>query len=107
MALIDAYDTRTGEVRQVPEHWIGHPTLGATLSTEPPAPPDPEPTLGDLTVNELREHAAAIGVDLTGLTKKADIVAAIETEVMRVATDLGLVPEQPSTPVGDHPNQEV
>lgn len=38
MALIDAYDTRTGEARQVPEHWIGHPTLGVGLTTEPPAP---------------------------------------------------------------------
>lgn len=43
MALIDAYDTRTGEVRQVPEHWIGHPIYGAHLTTEPPAPPAREP----------------------------------------------------------------
>jgi hypothetical protein len=34
-------------------------------------------TQPDETVDELRERAAAAGVDLTGLTKKADIVAAI------------------------------
>lgn len=100
MAQIDAYDTRTGEVRQVPEHWIGHPTLGATLSLEPPQPADPEPTLDDLTVQALRDLAAATGVDLTGLSKKADIVAAIEAAQA--------TPQQPSTPVGDdHPNPEV
>lgn len=41
MALIDAYDTRTGEARQVPEHWIGHPTLGAGFSLTPPEPATP------------------------------------------------------------------
>lgn len=90
MALIDAYDTRTGQVRQVPEHWIGHPTLGVGLSPEAPAPAAPEPGLSDLTVDKLRDHAAAIGADLTGLTKKADIVAAIEATT-----------KQPPAPVGD------
>lgn len=89
MALIDAY-TSTGEVRLVPEHWIGHPTLGVGLSLEPPAPAPAEPALTDLTVDKLRDHAAAVGADLTGLTKKADIVAAIEATT-----------EQPPAPVGD------
>ena len=31
------------------------------------------------TVAELKEHAEENGVDLTGITKKADIIAAIET----------------------------
>ena len=87
MALIDAYDTRTGQVRQVPEHWIGHPTLGVGLSLEAPAP---VPALADLTVNQLRDFAAAVSADMTGLTKKADIVAAIEATT-----------EQPPAPVGD------
>lgn len=101
MALIDAYDTRTGEVRQVPEHWIGHPIHGATLSLAPPEPVPAEPTLDDRKIPELREIAATIGADLTGLTKKTDIVAAIEAREAEAPTD------QPSTPVGDHPNQEV
>lgn len=91
MALIDAY-TRTGQVRQVPEHWIGHPTLGVGLSLEAPAPAAPEPALTDLTVDKLRDFAAAVSADMTGLTKKADIIAAIEA----VNTT-----EQPPAPVGD------
>ena len=49
MALVPAYDTRTGELVEhlVPDTWIGHPVLGPHLSTEPPAPADeveaPEP----------------------------------------------------------------
>lgn len=37
MTLVPAYDTRTGEKlpHQVPEHWIGHPRLGAHLSRTP------------------------------------------------------------------------
>jgi hypothetical protein len=37
MALIAAYDTRTGEKLQqlVPEHWIGHVVLGEHLSKTP------------------------------------------------------------------------
>lgn len=37
MALIDAYDTRTGEKlpQLVPEHWIDHPVLGVHLSRLP------------------------------------------------------------------------
>ena len=37
MALVTAYDTRTGRKlpQQVPESWIGHPRLGAHLSKTP------------------------------------------------------------------------
>lgn len=39
MALVPAYDTRTGQLVEhlVPDTWIGHPVLGPHLSTEPPA----------------------------------------------------------------------
>lgn len=33
--FVPAYDTRTGEKRYVPAHWIGHPTLGRNLSKTP------------------------------------------------------------------------
>lgn len=103
MALVDAYDTRTGTVRQVPEHWIDHPVHGATLTagTTPPEPAPAEPRLSERTVTELRDLADHLGVDLTGATKKADIVAAIEAHDTPVTTG------QPPAPVGDHPNQEV
>lgn len=37
MALIDAYDTRTGKKvpHRVPEHFVGHPALGPHLSKTP------------------------------------------------------------------------
>lgn len=45
MALVIAYD-RLGRASQVPQSWIGHPTLGSGWSLTPPAtaPVDsPEP----------------------------------------------------------------
>ena len=41
MALIEAYDDRTGEKRQVPSLWIGHSVLGQHLSTTPPTTTPP------------------------------------------------------------------
>ena len=41
MALVPAYDTRTGEKLPyfVPQHHIDHPVLGKYLSATPPKPP--------------------------------------------------------------------
>ena len=38
MALVPAYDTRTGQLVEhlVPDTWIGHPILGPHLSANPP-----------------------------------------------------------------------
>ena len=38
MALVPAYDTRTGQLVEhlVPDTWIGHPVLGPHLSANPP-----------------------------------------------------------------------
>lgn len=35
MAQIDAYRKDTGEKVRIPEHWIGHPTLGKPFSKTP------------------------------------------------------------------------
>lgn len=37
-----------------------------------------ERTLNDMTVDQLRKHAADNGIDLEGVTRKADIIALIE-----------------------------
>lgn len=37
-----------------------------------------ERTLDDMTVDQLKKHAADNGIDLEGATRKADIIAAIE-----------------------------
>jgi hypothetical protein len=44
-----------------------------------PAADDAEPlAFAEMTINELRAHAAKVGIDLTGINKKADIVEALE-----------------------------
>jgi hypothetical protein len=35
MALINAYRKDTGEKVRIPEHWIGHPKLGAPFRKTP------------------------------------------------------------------------
>lgn len=46
MALVDAWDKRTGEKLPhfVPKHLIGHPVLGAHLSDKPVKVPAPRET---------------------------------------------------------------
>ena len=43
-----------------------------------PADPDPAKPDGDMTVDELKAYAAEHGIDLTGASKKDDILAAIQ-----------------------------
>lgn len=33
--FVRAYDTRTGKVHSVPEHWLGHKVLGRNLTLTP------------------------------------------------------------------------
>lgn len=87
MALVDAYDTRTGENLQhrVPAHFIGHPVLGEHLSktTRQKAADAAQEPAGDpdesWTIPQLRSFAGRTGVDLTGATTKPAILAAITT----------------------------
>ncbi|MBD2760069.1 hypothetical protein IEE94_11175 [Yimella sp. cx-573] len=58
-----------GRVRQLE-------AAGYTVTSDPQGAPD---GLDSLTVAELKAHADEHGIDLDGATKKADIVAAIET----------------------------
>lgn len=78
--FIRAYNTETGAPQEVPERWLDHPVLGANLRrTPPPDAVDPSidtPSM-DWTVDQLAQHAAEQGIDLTGVSKKADIVATI------------------------------
>lgn len=65
-----------------------------------PKPPIEERTIAEMTVNQLRAHADKIGVDLTGVTKKADIIEAIE---MTAPVDTGAPddPEEDDDGVGE------
>lgn len=55
MALVPVYRKDTGEQVYIPEHWIGHPTLGRPFRKTPP-PEDPA-GVSDLAA------AGALGVD--------------------------------------------
>lgn len=45
MALVRAWNTRSGEWQSIPDHWIGHPVLGADFSPTKPSDVDaPEET---------------------------------------------------------------
>ena len=37
MALVPAYEKKSGDKRLIPEHWLGHPTLGKDFVKTPPA----------------------------------------------------------------------
>lgn len=83
-----------GDSIDVPESAAGRPAhteydddgnlvsrdLGEGLLAQPELWQADEQALESMTIAQLRDHAEATGVDLTGLTKKADIVAAIERE---------------------------
>lgn len=82
--FVEVYDTRTGIKQRVPSHFLDDPILGAHIAKTPTQRAlDGDPGDGvaapdaDATVADLRAYAESVGVDLTGLTRKADIAAAI------------------------------
>lgn len=76
----------------------------AQAEPEPPAPaeaaPAEEKQLADMLVAELREVAAAEGVDLTGLKKKDEFRAAIEA-ARKAAAEAAQEPQEPQGSQGD------
>jgi len=58
VALIDAYDTRTGKRVTVPDHWIDHPVLGRgyALTPSPPKTP-PQTVVVVVSVRQVRRPA--------------------------------------------------
>lgn len=48
---------------------------------EPPKDPEPGKTLDEMTVPELETYAAYKGVNLKGISKKADIIAKLKEEL--------------------------
>ena len=70
-----------GEIQRVPRRWLddGHPFAGQFTQTpsakqEEGRSSDPDESW---TVPQLRHEAERVGIDLTGLTKKPDILSAI------------------------------
>lgn len=54
---------------------------------EPTKVVEPPPDYEEMTVEQLRQHAAAIDVSLSGLTTKAEIIAEIKKHDRRVARE--------------------
>lgn len=100
--FIEVYATATGRKQLVPEHYIGHPVLGAGISLLPSqrdqAQPEGEP---DMSWNrkQLDAYAVTLGLGTTDLATKADVLTAIaahEPEVTDVVVD-----ESPDVVAGD------
>lgn len=78
MAQIEARSTATGRVRLVPEHWLDRfpekweVTDAAAEAEAAVAVPDET-----WTIAAMRDWAEPRGVDLTGLSRHADILAAV------------------------------
>lgn len=98
---VEIYDTRTGIKGRVPPEFVDDPILGRFLKKTPgqrrlDGELESLPT-EESTVEEIREFADLAEVDLTGLKKKDDLLAAVLDTVGDEA-DLPTVPD-PDIPV--------
>lgn len=70
-----------GEKQRVPRAWLedGHPFAGdfRLSPSQRQAGERTETPSETWTVPQLREHAEQVGIDLTGITTKADVLSAI------------------------------
>lgn len=98
MRFVDAYNPETGIKQSVPEHFLDDPILGRNLRKTPSqlaldgelgqAPTE------DSTIEEIREFADSADIDLTGLTRKAELLGAVQAVV-------GTDPLPEPVPAGD------
>ncbi len=97
--FVDAYNPATGIKQSVPEHFLDDPVLGRTLRKTPSQRAldgelGPAPTV-DSTVPEIRAFAQAADVDVTGLSRKDELLAAVlavvGTEPLPEPTPTGVV----------------
>lgn len=75
---------------EIPEEFFVAVSRRTTREAPPTAvlPAADEPAFADMTVNELRACADKMGVDLAGITKKADIVEALELHAANAEPDI-------------------
>lgn len=76
---------RNGEKQRIPREWVAEGHVFADQFTHTPQQRQmaqrSETPDATWTVAQLRGHAEKVGVDLTGITTKADIVSAINAPV--------------------------
>ena len=80
---------KSGHKQRIPKHWLTHPVLSAGFRL-PPSLEAENRTAGtpdeEWKVAELKAYADEHGVDRTGLTAKADLLAAIEAGTQSPST---------------------
>ena len=64
-----------GEKQDIPRHWLGHPVLGKGFRLPASATPS-----ASWTREQLDAHATGLGIDVTDLATKADVLDAINTQ---------------------------
>lgn len=79
--FVTAYSRSTGQKQRIPESWLDHEVLGKDFRRTP-SDEARQQALADgpsdvWTVAELTEYATQHGIDLSGASRKADILAAI------------------------------
>lgn len=96
----------TGRQQRVPAHYLDNPVLSRGL-TRPPQVAEVDKLAGTpdetWTVPQLTEHAKAHGIDLTGVTRKPDVLAAIAAaqNVADPTSPDGTEPPAETPPAGD------
>lgn len=96
--FVDVYDVNTGIKQRIPAHFLADPILGRHFKKAPSQRAlDGElgqaPT-ADSTVLEIRKFAEDAEIDVTGLSRKDDLLDAIRSVV-------GAAPLPKPTPAGD------
>jgi hypothetical protein len=103
----EVHDTRTGLKQRVPTVWLDDPILGRFIK-KTPSQRALDGELGqapteDSTVPQIRKFAEAAEIDITGLAKKDELLAAVRavvgTDPLPVGVDASGVAVQPD-PVG-------
>lgn len=118
--FVDVYNPETGIKQSVPEHFLDDPILGRNLR-KTPAQRALDGELGqaptaDSTVADIRAFADEAEIDITGLTRKDDLLGAVRAVVGTdplpepvpagdVDVETGTSPELPvgEQPVGETP----
>ncbi len=106
----EVYDKTSGAKQRVPAEWLDHPVLGRNIAKTPTQRAlDGEigaPPTAASTVAEIRQFAADAEIDVTGLTVKPELLAAVNAAVGTGDQVVNALGEQdaigtPTTPAPD------
>lgn len=113
--FVSAYAKSTGLKQRIPRHWIGHPVLGRDFELTPSAAAAIQqeaeveaggPPSESWTRPALDEHAAALGIDPSGMANKREVLAAIDAAVNAGTPDPAGTPPSDETPATGDTEEE-